>query len=318
MLESLFSNIYKYRQSKMKSALENYCTEIFVYIFRQLLYLESDISCELLKIFGYKNIEKKDLKHFEIITQESHISNYKGVNKRVIPDIIIKFNDIINIIEVKIGSGLNYYEIDDKFIDQIELYKNININGKKINDVYLLSKNVIFCDSIENMNKILWSQIYSLLSTSDNEVINNFNLLLEEYGMKSYILKNGAENTIDSIAAIMNLIEKSWEANKKYPLKEVISRHGDWIGFWVKNKDTAWIGQLIEKKEYIVFEIFDSKLINKAENIFKENNVNMELDSTDNIIFSKLSLKDIISYKTEKEQIEIIKKWCNDIIKKLL
>ena len=310
MSESLFSNIYKYRQSKVKSALENYCTEIFVYIFRQLLYSKSDISYELLKIFGYNNIKEKDLKYFEIITQESHISN----KKRVIPDIIIKFNDIINIIEVKIGSGLNYYEIDDKFIDQIELYKNIK--DIKINDVYLLSKDVILCNSIKNTNNILWSQIYSLLSKSDNEVINNFNLLLEEYGMKSYILKNGAENTIDSIAAIMNLIEKSWEYNDKYPLKEEISR--GWIGFWVKNKDTAWIGQLIEKKEYLVFEIFDKKLIKKAENIFKENNINTELDSSDNIIFSKLKLKDIISYKTEKEQIEIIKKWCNDIIKKIL
>jgi len=308
MDSDLFSNIFKYRQRKSKSPLENYCTEIFAYILKRMIETEDKMAFDLLELFGFHNIEKNDLKNIYINTQESHKTSVD--NKKAILDIIIKLNDIVNIIEVKINSGLNKYNIYEKKIDQIEKYKKINdIKGKK--SIYLLSKHVIFCDSLEKKNRILWSQIYSILSNSDIEIVNQFRLFLEENGIKSYVLRSGAENTINSIQAIMGLIEQSW-TNKKYKLlKQEITR--DYIGFYIKDKETAWIGQIEEKKDFIVFEVFN-KLNKKAE----ENNKDMEFDKNSNYIYKKLSIKKITSYKTTEEQVKFVTKWCNDIIQELL
>jgi hypothetical protein len=233
---NLFGDIYKFRQSKKRSPLEDYCTEIFVYILRQLMKSKKAISYKILEMFGFSEVEEKDLNYFEIITRESHYAN----GKRVIPDVIIKFHDIIDIIEVKIDSGLRYYKKSKaQYIDQIELYRNIT--DIKINEVFSLSKYILTNNSLKSTHKILWSQIYSILTKSENEIISNFVLFLEENGMKAFILNDGAENTIDSIAAILNLIEKTW-INERYPLvNEEITR--EYIGYKIKNKNTAWIGQ---------------------------------------------------------------------------
>ena len=315
---NLFSDIYKYKQSEEKSSLENYCTEIFAYIFRQLLKSKDDISYRLLEMFGFSNIEENDLKYIEIITQESH----KAKDKTVIPDIIIKSRDKINIIEVKIDSGLRYYKKSKtKYIDQIEQYQNItDIKKNKKNEVFLLSKYIMTNNSLESTHKILWSQIYSLLTKkTDNEIINKFVEFLEENGMKSFIINDEAENAIDSIAAILNLIEKTWnntDISKKYPLKknEDVSRHH--IGFYVKDEKTAWIGQLEKMKEYLVFQIFE-KLDKKAESIFSKKDKTMD-QVNDHYIFAKIPIKDISSKRTEKEQQEVFQKWINEEINKIL
>jgi hypothetical protein len=154
-----------------------------------------------------------------------------------------------------------------------------------------------------------------MLADSKNEVVNNFVLFLEENGMESSIVKNGAENGMDSISAILSLIENSW-TNEKYQLKQNIDR--DWIGFSL-NKDVAFIGQLKEMKEYIVFQPL-GKLIKKAEKIYKEKSMNrgMDTDINDNYIFSKIKIKDISCYKTDKEQKQIFQKWINEEINILL
>jgi len=313
MDNNLFSNIFKYRQRKDKSPLENYCTEIFAYILRQLIKTpeEEKLAFDLLELFGFSNIKNTDLGNIEINTQESHKTSVD--NKRAILDIIIKLNDKVSIIEVKINSGLNKYDTDKKIIDQIEKYEKINdIKGEK--SIFLLSKYVIFCDSLDKNNKILWSQIYSKLSNSENEIIKQFRMFLEENGMKSYKLESGAENTINSIQAIMGLIEQSW-TNEKYKLKEELAR--EYIGFWVKDKGTAWIGQTTGYEDYLVFEICD-KLEGKAERIAEEKNMNLDVDKfCQKYIFSKLSIKEITSYKTAEEQVKCVTKWCNKIINDL-
>jgi hypothetical protein len=296
MKNNLFSDIFKYRQSKNKTPLENYCTEIFVYIFRQLIESKNLLAFSLLELFGFGYINKDDLDRIEIITQETHYIN----NGKVIPDIIIKYQKKINVIEVKVNSGLRYYKKSKtKYIDQIERYKEIS----NINDVFLLSKNVLFSKSLKNINKILWSQIHSILLKSDNEIINNFALYLEENGMKSSIVNVGAENGINSIYAIMNLIEKSWD-NEKFPLEEEVAREN--IGFYFNN-GKAWIGQIMEMNEYLVFELLDDRLIKKTENLFKDRVT--ERCSNDCFIFSKIKLYEITSYKTEREQQERLQKW---------
>ena len=85
MKGNLFSNIYKFKQSKVKSPLEDYCTEIFVYIFRQLLKSKDNVSYKLLKIFGFDKINEMNLSNIEVITREYHWVN----ERRVIPDILL-------------------------------------------------------------------------------------------------------------------------------------------------------------------------------------------------------------------------------------
>jgi hypothetical protein len=68
----------------------------------------------------------------------------------------------------------------------------------------------------------------------------------------------------------------------------------------------------------LVFEIFDNKLIKKAENVFKEKNSTMDTDANGNYIFAKILLKDISLHRTEKRQQEVIQKWINEEINKIL
>jgi hypothetical protein len=141
MQGNLFSEIFKYRQSRTKTTLENYCTEIFVYILRQLVLAKSNYAYRIFELFGFNRISEKDFAHIKIITQKKHISNEKWV----IPDIIINLHNKNIIIEVKINSGLRHYKTEKQVIDQIELYKNIT--DIKISNVFLLSKYTLLSNS---------------------------------------------------------------------------------------------------------------------------------------------------------------------------
>ena len=306
MQQNLFKEIFKYRQSSGKTPLENYITEIFAYIMRQLILSKDKIAYELLALFGFNRIDEKNIEKIQIITQKS----YDVENRKVIPDITLKLNKKISIIENKINSGLNFYKkTKNKYIDQIELYKKIN----GVKNVFLLSKYTVLSSSLNNNNRILWSQICSILEKSKNEIIQNFVFFLEENGMKSSIVNNGAENGIGSIVSIMNLIEKSWQ-NEKYPLeKPEITR--DYFGFYLYS-GKVWIGQLLEKKDYIVFELLDKRLIKKAENTLNE--IITEKDSNECCILTEIKISDIASSKTEREQQEKMLKWFDKKINKIL
>ena len=128
--------------------------------------------------------------------------------------------------------------------------------------------------------------------------------------MKTSIVKQGAEKTVNSIASIMNLIENSWVVvNEKLKLKEEITR--EYIGFWVNNKK-AWLGQLIEMNDYIVFEVLDDNYVKKAEKIYLEKKQTMDIDKHENYIFAKIKIEDIYSFETENEQQELFQKWIRE------
>ena len=291
--------------------LENYCTEIFVYIFRKLIISKNPVSFKLLELFGYHNLTKDDLLDIKIETQKKHSSQ----KRRIIPDIIICSKNRNIIIEVKVDSVLSEYNIaENKIIDQIELYKKID--SLKIDEVYLLSKYVLFSKALDNSDKILWCQIHEILLNSDNEVIDNFLFFLEENGMDSSRINKGSEEGFGAVSAILGLIENSWMYGDKYKLKEDFER-GSWMGFTV-NKKQAWIGQLKELKEYIVFQPLDDILKEKAEKIAIGKKFEMDKDQNDNYIFSKIKIEEIYQLKTPKDQRERFQKWINDEIKVLL
>jgi hypothetical protein len=314
MQDNLFSKIFKYTATISKTPLENYCTEIFVYIFRKLIGKKDKMAYEILRLFGFNDMSDKDLESIKIITQKK----YYAESRSVIPDITINLHNNNNIIEVKVNSGLRRYRIKTRTIDQIELYKKIT--DIKINEVFLLSKYSAFSGSLNKENNVLWSQIHSILTKSENEVIKNYLLFLEENGMKSSIVEEGAENAISSISAILSLIEDSWTDNKYKLGKCEIER--DYFGYYLDNKNNksvAWIGQLSEMKDYIVFEpLEDAKMIKNAKEIFEKKNAVIEMDSYGCYIFSKIKIEDITCHRNNKEQIEVLQKWINDEINIIL
>jgi len=307
MEKDLFINIFKHTPSKEKKPLENYCTEIFVYILRQLIEIKDTLAFDLLALFGYINIKKEDLSHIKIVTQKTHYVNGKPVK----PDIIISLRNKINIIEVKVNSGVRkYYLTKKKNINQIDLYKKID----KINDVFLLSKYSFFDYSLKN--RILWSQIHLILRNSNNEITRNFISFLEENGMESNIVENGAENGIKSIYALATLLEKSFEnvLPNIYELKPEIE--WEYFGYYIKknNESIAWIGQYKEFSDYLVFQPLGKRIIKEAKKI----NEKMELLGDSENIFSKIEIKKITCLNNETQQIKVIQKWYNEIFKVLL
>jgi hypothetical protein len=315
MQDNLFSSIFRFKQSKQRTPLEDYCTEIFVYILRQSIGAKSDLAHKFLALFGFSNLSVAHLENIDITTRETH---WVG-DKRVIPDIIIKSPDKINVIEVKINSGLRRYDSikKKKTIDQIEAYKSIT--DIKINDIFSLSKYVVLSDSLDNKHKILWSEIHSLLANNENEITKNFALFLEENGMKSMLVQdNEVENAINAIFSFLNLIYLSWQAsavNKKYPLNsDAITQVS---AGWFVGDNIAWIGQYVETKEYLVFELLDENLIMKAKKICRERNEEnegFEELSDGTYYLAKIKIKDISSQKNEKEQREVLQKWIKDKI----
>lgn len=112
---------------------------------------------------------------------------------------------------------------------------------------------------------------------------------------------------ISVYASLLGIIETSWNISK-YTLERSIDP--SWLGFYIKKSrnKVAWIGQLIEKQDHLVFELLDSKLVKKAKKIEQS----YEKDSNGNIIFAELALSEIIKNKSNTEQKKVVQKWIND------
>jgi len=291
-MHNLFVNIFKYVPTEAKTPMEDFCTEIFVYIFRQSLEQNPTLALELLKMFGFPNFEIKKISEIKIVTREKHFSNGKEAR----PDILIKHGDINHVVEVKIGSGLNWYETESGLIvDQIEFYKNIN--DIKINDVYVLSKYPVLTETVGGKNMLLWSQINAVLKTNENEITKNFTIFLEENGMKNHILNEETENVLGSISAIMQLIDSLLD-KKQYVLKDTLER--SYIGGYVITRENrnetryAWVGLVEWEQGYLIIQ--DEKDVQK----------------------SKLDLNKVFMCETEIEKQEVVKKWFDTEFAKIL
>jgi hypothetical protein len=131
------------------------------------------------------------------------------------------------------------------------------------------------------------------------------------------------------------LIRNSW-TNKDYKLEigavgyTIYDKYSKLAGYDIYNKNgefVAWIG-ISEKSQDLTFVIMDTDRVagstsfgynqticQKAERGFKGS---MEVDEDENWIYSRLKIKSIVKYKTEKRQREIVKDWIDRIAKKIL
>jgi hypothetical protein len=250
-----FVNLLKYQNTTKIIQLENYTTELFVFVLNYLKYNNKSLLNDLLKKFGFaSNIDGKKL---YIKTQHRMIIDGNDV---AIPDIYIEYNKRKIIIEVKVDSNLKFYDN----VNQIEYYKNI----RGIDQVYLLSKRILEIKTVEN--RILWSNIYDIINNTNDFVLNTFIKHFEEHGMATYKLTKGIFNAVSSIENLQSLLEQSWIYDKydySFTRIQVYNRKG-WISCYIKNtkkEHVFWVGQ-IKGDNHLYFELLDKKVIKKSKN----------------------------------------------------
>ena len=301
-----FVRILKYQNSSKVLQLENYTTELFVFILNYLKYCKSIILIWILNLFGIKI--KNDFKNLFITTQQ--IDGYDDYECRL--DILIEYKGKKTIIEVKIDSKLNNYSYKGKEINQQEHYEKI----KGISAVYLLSKRII---SIKNPeNRILWSSISELVGGTNDFILKNFYIFLEENDMASYKLAkrhiNSISSAIKSINVLGNLLIDNWPYDVyNFSIRPIaISKKEDgYIGCRIldeKKEEMFWVGMIYDDLQYIYIELKNEKIKKKLG------------DKKYNILegcFDRLDIENIVELESGEEQRKIIYNWYIKVMKKL-
>jgi hypothetical protein len=301
-----FVNMQKYQDKTKPIQLENYTTELLVFLLNYLKHNKSPILKKILSEFGFRN--KFDYVNLEIHTQQ--LSCYD--DNRAITDISIEYKKKKTIIEVKINSGLNSYERNGKILNQIEYYEEI----PDVQNVYLLSKRMLKIEKPKN--RILWSKIYSIINTSTNEpkdfVLANFAKYLEVNGMDSIKLKEDdltALISISSFHTLNKLLVEAWpdDYDSSYSLTSLnISYKRGYFGCYIKKDDTKliWIGIGGEKDGKLWSEILDV-------NIKKR----LQAKGEDEWALGSLDLNDIVSCETFEDQKIAVNDWYWEILENL-
>lgn len=295
-------NMSKYISTEETTSIENFATESFVFLLYYLKYINSKYLSKILSLFGLNNINKKEL---NITTQLRTTS----LNQIVIPDIIIEYENKMTVIEVKIDSPLNNRKINNKNYTQLELYNKI----KNTKEIILLSKRVVQSNKFK---RILWSNIYDILSEgNDDYIVNTFLVFMEENGMAAYKLEKGIYTALDEIVKLYQLFEQAFVCdNYELSNKFNISKRG-YLDFTVKckNKNIFTISQVTDPilNEYFLINIVDKKLL---ENI-RKSNYKWKLGS--NWVFEELEIKKILLKGNASDQAVILNGWFDKVIKKI-
>ena len=280
-----FYRLFQFNESDKKSPLENFSTELFVFILKYLIKKEDIRANKILNLFGIYKYKK-----LKIYTQYSTVAE----NRQVYPDILLELEDKRIIIEVKIDSKLNNYGK----MNQIQLYSKI----KNINSVYLLTRGIINLDN--NNYRRFWSEIYNVLLDSNDFVIKNYLEYLEVNNMGSYKIDKNIFNALNSIENLKNLIIQSWPVEYNYNIKQFTysGSEGGCIGYYIykDKKKLFWIGMYDD--EYLLFNIMNETIKNKIDKKHPE-------WSADQYTFSKLDLNEIIKEKTNEDQKLILNNW---------
>lgn len=289
MKDTLFNRIYSYRESENKNSKENYLTEIFAYT------LENDESffMSFLNLLQIKTSIEKIIRR-EIKTQVSYI-NY---SRR--PDIEIKFDDTVIIIENKIDSE----EGNDQLADYIEILKSKNESNKFL---LYLTKYYDYKEIDETNFKfypLRWYQINELITAhSKNEITKEFKQYLKIEGMEK--IKNFDVYDLSAIMTISSTVSKMDEL-----LNQVRPYFQKKIGSTVRRSLTLkndgyydYVGFVTEKSEFFIETGFYwvDDLVSISVLIDSYN------DSFKNTKLAKILSKELISSKNNKWEINIEK-----------
>jgi len=295
---AILLNLLKYKETKNKTPLENFTTELFIFLLSYLIYNKSKYANMLLKVFGFN--ENIDFNNISITSQY----RTKVGKKEVIPDILIKYKNKNIIIEVKVDAELNEYELENEIINQIELYNKI----ENITDVYLITKKLI--NIKDNSKRIFWTRIYSILESSNDFVVKSFLYYLEENGMKPRKINKDLFKALNSLSSLFSLVQDTWNF-ENYSISPFRYSTDGWFGCYVKRNDTniLWMGiDDGDNREslYVHIDKGYSKNINLS-------NITLE----DGYIFEKINLVEIINKENYEKQKETLLKWFKKVINKI-
>jgi len=299
-----FEKILRYSKSDKIMQLENYITEIFVFILNYLKQSNSLMFYKILELFGVP----KNAKNISIDTQLQE--------NDCRPDIYIKHDSKITLIEVKINSQLNEYQLKKKRINQYEKYSN-GYNAS----IFLLTKYVIFEKNIPDKNKKLWTEIIEIFDEfGDDYVINCFKHILEENGMANTKVDEKKLTAIGSIINLDKLIKNSWRYREKYSLSPIaFNKQGDdfWLRYFVrdkkKKKNILYIGTRGEDKEMLYVYLDQA-----PDNIKRFKNILGILCKDDPNLVGELWFKDLFKLDAKQQKIKIetlFKKIMEDTLK---
>ena len=171
MKDHIFVNLSHYKPRESAVPEENFATELFVYLLKYSLSNKTLLFSKFMDLLGI-NIDISDYENYSILTQNAYFTKDRI---QVFPDITIVTENELILIEVKLESGINYYDFKNKenikeTINQIQLYQRITTSRKR--KISLLTK-YICNESFENCPdfamKIRWQFIYSILKQSKTE-----------------------------------------------------------------------------------------------------------------------------------------------------
>lgn len=284
MNNNLFIILSKYKAREGLTPEENFTTEILVYILKFSLKNKTKLfSCFMQLLM--ENVEIDNYSEYNISTQKSYFTDLCSV---VYPDITIERNDKVFLIEVKIESGINYYEIygkdgEEKIINQIEKYDRIDSHLEK--NLFLLSKYICH-EKFDNYScfrkKLRWNQIfenfkrYKSEETVEGFLLEQFMDYLKEKGMSLQKVSFEIVKGMESLGALFAMIEIALEGvNYKKSFRY------DWLGYYLLaehglNKKVGWIGTYYDGSK-LLFEYEDESVVEsiklKNSDILFEDNV---------------------------------------------
>ena len=240
MSKSYFSAAFRWCETENTSPIENYTTEMFVFLWEYVNNTESlsDVAQKLSSLFIKEGEKIKSIK--------TQVSYEKFINEKckpkdqvfAIPDISINLKSgKIIVVEVKVDQNLNtYLNSEDVEFDQIDYYQNI----ENVERVYLLSKNDI--DRGKDTNKYRWRDIYSILKKEEsNYLIKDFISFLDENGMgEPTPLKMNDNDFLKVIKGFSSLLHDAWQKCNisKYYLSKNTYATDTGFGYYIKEKGT--------------------------------------------------------------------------------
>lgn len=225
----LFINLSKYKPTVNVTPLENFTTELFVYILKDILKNNKPLAIEILKLFEINKVE-------QIINIKTQ-NEFKVDGRTLRPDIEIDLVDKIVFIEVKVNSQLHPSILNRNLGDQLEDYLQIDFDDKET-IVYSLTKFSV----VSRINKnVRWRQITSILKKNNqkNQIIDNFINFLEANQMgEIQLLQNTTDTLFKTTWTFMSFLKNIYEnskfyQNKKYKLgSEYLYESG--IGYYIQ------------------------------------------------------------------------------------
>ncbi len=316
----LFINLFKYKATEKNTPLENFLTELFVYILKILIDQKHEKIIELFKNHFDIPFCEDDFEKINIETQREYwIEEIKCYAR---PDIQITIGNNVYFIEAKVDSELNQYSD----IDQIQLYELIKIpSPQKNKGVRTLTKYEINTKS-EKFNpkkhKVFWRQIYKFINdckfNTDQILKENFLSFLRENNMDEKNRLVISENGLENYYALYGFLHDNllnFAIKNSFTDKAIVFAGGeDYFGFNIENKKKPciWIGCYREDPKNIVVESWVEDIDKLLKQLNKRNISIKDYGKSlynGNKLFGKMPLSDLIQGNTYEKQVEIFMNW---------